>query len=197
MTGNAVDLHGAARDPVDGGDDADRKSFLLEHRALFDVNFDVTERLIRRERFFATNATDRLPNAFKAWRRDTPSSPISSRALKSNRAGQRLGAAERRGKAHALFIAERDDLDGERKALAGFVRCLHHFDGGDDPKRAVEPAGIAHGVDVGAKHQRQRSAVAPAIAADDAAERVDAGRHARLAHPLGDQIGCGPVCGPR
>ena len=33
-----------------------------------------------------------------------------------------------------------------------------------------------------------------AITADHAAERVDAGRHARLAHPLGDQIGRGPMC---
>ena len=173
MAGDAVDLHGAAGDAVDRGDDADRKSLLLEHRPLLDMNFDVTERLVRRERFFGQArriGTERLQCL--AARHAVVAGFVEG--LEIEPARQRLGAAERRGKAHALFIAERDDFDGERKSLAGFERRLHHFDGDDDAERAVEPAGVAHGVDVGAKDQRQRSGVARAIAADDAAECIDA-----------------------
>ena len=52
VTGDSIDIHRPARDAVDRGDKADRQAFPLQHRALLDVHLDVTEGVLRRERFF-------------------------------------------------------------------------------------------------------------------------------------------------
>ena len=47
---------------------------------------------------------------------------------------------------------------------------------------------------MGSEQQRELSAVTRFVAADDVASRVDPGRHARFAHPVGDQVGGLAMC---
>ena len=195
MPGDALDLDRSACHAVDRGHDAQRQAFLFQHRALFDVYFDVADGPIRRT--FLGGQARRI--AAEIGQRLAPGNGVLVEFVERlfvERAGKRPRSAERRGKAHALFVAEGDDFDGERKARAGFERGLHHFDRRDHAKRSVEPAGVADAVDVGAEHQRLRSAVARFVAADDAGQRIDADRHPSVAHPIGDQVGGAPVGGP-
>jgi hypothetical protein len=194
MPGDALDLYRPACHAVDRGHNAQRQPFLFQHRALLDVYFDVADGPVRRT-FLGSQARW---IAAEIGQRLTPGNGVFVELIERflvERAGQRPRSAERRGKAHALFVAEGDHLDGEREPRARFERGLHHFDRRDHPKRSVEPAGIADAVDVGAEHQRLRSAVARFVAADDAGQRIDTDRHPGVAHPIGDKVGGAAVGG--
>jgi hypothetical protein len=105
------------------------------------------------------------------------------------RAGDGAGTDQRGGEAHALLVAERDDFDRVRQKLAGFVQRRHRRDGGEHAQGAVVGATVAHRVDVRAEQQRRVVRFAPWVAADDVADRVDGGAHARLLHPGPDPVG--------
>jgi hypothetical protein len=73
---------------------------------------------------------------------------------------------------------------GEAGDLDRHVRHpLHGGDGDQHAKGPVVAAGVAHGVQVRAEHQRR----AVAATADQVADRVLVRREARLLHPAGDE----------
>lgn len=103
-------------------------------------------------------------------------------------------AAKKRGaEAHALFVGKSDYLDREGQALAGFVHAPNAFDRAEDAEEAIVPAGIAHAVHVGAGQQRRRARCRAFVAADDIAERVECGVHARFLHPAEDLLAGGAM----
>ena len=105
-------------------------------------------------------------------------------------ARHRLAADQRRAEAHAFLVAEADDLERVRQALAALVQIADARDRGDDAEEAVVLAGVAHAVLVRAGHHDRRVRIGRGVASDDVAERVEAGLHAGVAHEA-DQVFAG------
>ena len=196
MAGDAVDLNRSAGDAVDGRDNAERKTLFFQHWALLDVNFDIADGLFRRACLRGQARQIAAENGESLAPRNVALIEFIERLFIEG-AGKRARPAERAGKARAFFVPERDHFDREGKAFAGFERGFHHLDGGDDPERPIEAAGVSHAVDMRAEHQRAGAAVAGFIAADHARQRIDPDRHPRIAHPIGDEVGGPAMGGPR
>jgi hypothetical protein len=101
------------------------------------------------------------------------------------RADIRCRAEVRGPEARALLVRERDDLDRARGLRPARREPLDDRDGCDDPQRAVERPGIRNRVEVRAEDE---GALAAAVAADDVADGVATGRHARVLHPACDDL---------
>jgi hypothetical protein len=96
-------------------------------------------------------------------------------------AGKRVGGREVGREADILLVAERRDFDRKGQgALAG--ERLGRDDAGDDAEGAVEAPGVDDAVEMRADDQRRRAALPPFAAADDVADRIDAGLEPGLAH---------------
>src|SRR5215831_8828366 len=61
-------------------------------------------------------------------------------------AGHGARTSERHRKAHTLFIAEGNHLDGERQPLARAIELRHSCDGDEHTKIAVVFAGVADSI---------------------------------------------------
>ena len=84
--------------------------------------------------------------------------------------------------------AKPDDLDGERQPRALAIERRDAFDRRNDAEHAVVLAGVAHGVEMRAEHQaRQHRRRVAFVAADAVADRIEARRHAGVAHPAQHQ----------
>src|SRR5690606_6081202 len=93
------------------------------------------------------------------------------------RAGEHLGPPERLREQGALLVGERDEdrLAGELDPVLG--QGLHDVQPGQDAVRAVQPAAVRHGVEVGADEQygTVRRAGPPGTADDHIARGVHGG----------------------
>ena len=108
-------------------------------------------------------------------------------------AGQRPRSGERGAVAHALLVAEGDDLDGVVEPLAAGCEVLHDGERGQRAVVAVVAARVPHGVDVRAQHQRRRARLPAFVARDHVAGGVDPGRHPRFGAPADEGGGGAPV----
>ena len=68
------------------------------------------------------------------------------------------------------------------------VQAIHHFDGGEHPEHAVVAPGVAYGVQMRAEQHRLRTLLRALVASTDIAHAVLPDGHARLAHPLSNQL---------
>lgn len=68
------------------------------------------------------------------------------------------------------------------------VQAVYHFDGGEYPEHAVIAPGVAHGIQMRAEQHRLRPFPRAFVASTDIAHAVLPDGHARLAHPLPDQL---------
>ncbi len=95
----------------------------------------------------------------------------------------RPAAEQRRAEAHALLVAEPDDLDGERQAYPAGMERTHAFDRRDHAEHAVVLAGVAHRVEVRTEHEAREFGTLALVAARAVADGIHACRHAGVAHP--------------
>ena len=102
----------------------------------------------------------------------------------------RLAADERDAEAHAFLVAEADDFEGIRKLSLARNEILDARGRRQHAEEAVVLAGIAHAVDMRARHHDWRIGSIGGVASDDVAERVEARRHAGVAHQA-DQVFAG------
>ena len=87
--------------------------------------------------------------------------------------------------AHSLFIGKTDDVDGKRELAPLMVDLFDTGDGEQYAERAVELAGVAHGVKMGA--EQEGFCAGAGNVADQIANGILADRHAGLAHPRSGQ----------
>ena len=118
------------------------------------MHLDKSRWMVRRTRLGGEREGSQ-PNTVRASRREMLVSS-SRRGLFIEGAGQRPRPAERAGKREPSSSPKAMTSIAKGKRFAGFERGLHHFDGGDDPERAIEAAGVSHAVDMRADHQRAR-----------------------------------------
>src|SRR5579871_1989107 len=128
--------------PGDGVDDSERQAELLEHRALFDMKFEVSGkgRLQPRERQFSPVQAE-LANR-TGHQRDGAIIQIARHSAASEKWN---------AEANAFLFGESDQFDGERRLARAerFDQChAHHY-----AENAVECSGMNHGIEVGANEE--------------------------------------------
>lgn len=91
------------------------------------------------------------------------------------------------------FVAESDDIDGERQPALLCMQRSDALDPEQDAEWAVVAPGIAHAVQMAADQQRWRVWLCTGVMADQGAERIDAHLHAGRLHPHADLFHRGAV----
>ena len=121
----------------------------LQNRALLNVDLEKAQRVVADGRL-ADLCGIEPEGADRGLQRDA----VCIFQLEQGRiesSGNRAAADKRHAKAHALFFAEGNDFDGQRKLE--FLRDLCTFERQRDAEDAVEGAGIGNGVNVRAENQ--------------------------------------------
>ena len=195
MAGLAGDGHVEAQLRGDAGDDADRQALGLQHRALLDVRLQVTDHVGRRARGLADARRIQSPGGQRVGHGHAGAVGHAIEIGRIEHAGDGAAGEHRGREARAFLVAEGDHLDRERQPPPGGVQRGHALDAQHHPERAVVAAGIAHAVDMAADQQRRRAGCVGFVAADQVGGRVDADRHAGLAHPVGHRLLRGAVGG--
>ena len=119
---------------------------------------------------------------------------MPSSSTRSSHSGSKSPAIRGRAEvrdpvAHALLVREGGDLDGKRKPLAALRESLDGGERDEHAERAVEAAGVGHGVEVGAEHERRAGvATRRRVAADDVPRGVPARLHPGGLHPGRDEL---------
>src|SRR6185437_14016179 len=179
-----------SRRAIDRGHDAKRQPLGLKPRALLDMRFDEGGDAGPAERprplRIAAEAYERVAHqdAVRVLLVENVFRIVSSK---------RARAGEGRAKTDALLIAEGHDLDRVVKALVAPAQALN------DPQRrqraiiSVVPSGVAHRVDVRAKHERRSACPSALIARHDIAGRVDFRFEPRLAAPADEGVRRAPM----
>jgi hypothetical protein len=107
--------------------------------------------------------------------------------------GEAARAGQSVGEAHALLVAESDDLERDVEPSPLRREALGEAERGERAERAVVAAGVAHGVDMRADHQRRGARPPAFVARADVADRIDARRNAALFRPGDELLGGAPV----
>ena len=97
-------------------------------------------------------------------------------------------AADAAGPEPRLLPRPGDDLDRPPRGGAALPQEPDGLDRAEHPEHAVVAAGVQRRVDVGAGEDERRAGLAPRPAAEQVADRVDAGLQAGLAHPARDAV---------
>ncbi len=149
VPGAALEAQREASLRGDGADDAERQSFRFQYRALFDMRFQIRQHAARRAGRVLHVGDVQVPLGQGTGHRDAGG--IGDRQRGGvERAGHRAAAEHGRGKTRAFFVAEGDDLDGERQPAPMRMQRRDAFDAEQDAERAVVAPGIAHAVQVAA-----------------------------------------------
>ncbi len=186
VSGHAVDLDRVAARAVDRGDDADRQILGLEHRPLLDVELGVGEHVLLALRRLADALRVEVETAHRLAHADALAIDRLEHFLPEG-PRHRAAAEQRRVEARAFLVGEADHLDREGEAPAARVERADAFDPGDHAEHAVVLAGVAHGVEMRAEHERWQARPLSLVTADAVPRGVEARVHARLAHPAEDE----------
>ncbi len=125
------------------------QAFRFKNGALFNVHLDEAERG-GIERRLADSAGIEAEGANCVFQRDAIS--IFEREQRRIEApGNRAAADKRNAKAHALFLGEGNDFDGQRQLE--FLRQLDPLERQRHAEDAVKSAGVGHGVNVRAQDE--------------------------------------------
>ena len=132
-------------EPAIARDDADRQSLLQQNRALLDVHFEITRELVSapRQRWDLVRLKPGLPHHF------VQAAAVGVAARQQRRIeppGDRAAAEEARGKTHALFLRERDDVEMKWQFPAQLLQLLHQRQRDENSEPPVIFAGIANGI---------------------------------------------------
>ena len=170
----------SARDlPHDAAHDPEGPSLRVEHRTLFDVALQVSDRSSREAR--AGNV-----GRLQAEAGDGLAHGDAIRILPSEQrlvylADERAAADERDAEPDAFLLRETDDFEAERKPARRDQP--HQGDAEQHPEYAVERTGVRNRIQVRADEQARGARVGSGIASPHVARRVDADLHAGLHHP--------------
>jgi hypothetical protein len=157
----------------------------LQHRALFDVDFDITEQFLRIEpaRIQARRVAAETPNGIGHC---DAAGIDASQIVRVESAGH-SAAAEKGGLvSDAFLVCECQDFNGKRE-----VAAPHLFQAGNrqnDAQRAIKPAGISHGIEMGAKQKSFRAGSRGRKPANQIAYGIMSHRQSGLRHPRGHKI---------
>ena len=138
---------------VDGRDGRARVALVVEHRPLLDVQLQIGGDVA----LLARAAAIGIGVAAGRGERIAHADALAVAGVEDGglqRADQRAGGEKVGRKAHALLLAERHHLDGVVEPLAAAGHVADRGDGGQHAEIAVVLAGIDHGVDVRAEHDR-------------------------------------------
>ena len=187
VSGHAGEVDDHAIGTDDGGDHADGQPFGFEHRSLLDVQFRISEHVLRRTGGVADAA--RVESESLERFAEPDSVGIGEvEHIRIERAGHRAAAEQRGTETDTFLVGKSDDLDCMREADPTSVQRVNALDRRHDAQHPVEPAGIAHRVEVRAKHQAWRIGGCALVPADDVADGVEARAHPGLAHPVLHQV---------
>ena len=186
VSGETGYRHAQARRAGDRSHDADREALVQQHRALLDVRLDERDDVlaapvdIAPAIRIAAEVDERLPH-----RDALVVGLVEPSRLEA--AGHRLAPDQRRAEAHAFLVAEADNFERVRQALAAVVQVLHAGDGGEDAEQPIVLARVSHAVLVRAGHHDGRIRIYRFVPTDDVAERIEPRCHASAAHQA-DQV---------
>lgn len=169
--------------------DPDQRVFRLQDRPLLDMQFQVGMGDPRARRHVA-----RVADAFelvaqpRAIGADGVQRVLQRKAARIHQRAHHVGLI-----AHALFIGEGPDRDRAAGPDACLAERARHGQSGEHAVAAVQRAGMGHGVDVRADHQRRFAACVGlgAQGAEEVADAVDADFEIELPHPSHDQVAAG------
>ena len=172
--------------------DAKARTFLLEDRALFDVELDkgvdVAADRLRDVRGIETHPPHGVGH------RDAVGVARARGFIGLDAVGDRARAPEVGVEAASLLFADRDGLEDAQRPTELRDQAGDRLDRGDDAERAVEGAAAAHRVDVRAGHDGA-TAARSLDASPDVADGVAAHEQTGLLHPARDELRRGdPRC---
>src|SRR3954454_7718932 len=172
--------YAVAAKPDDRGDDPDLNPFGLEHRALLDVQLQVSADLSDAASLgYAVELVAALVHSVpQRHARSVDARTEASDIL----AGERAAAEERRIEARALLVHERHDPDGTPRLEDLFPQQAAGVQPGDDAEDAVEPSAGRHRVQVRADQDGTADAGLPAP--DQVACGVDLDLETDCAHAV-------------
>ena len=182
MSGRSSDGDLEANRAGDRIDDADRQFFLQQNRALLDVHFEITRELVSapRQRWNLVRLEAGLPHHL------VQAAAIGVAPLQHPRiepSGDRAAAEKARGKPHALFFRESDDVEMKRQFPAQLLQLLHQRQRDENPEPPVISAGVADGIVMRGNDDGARLAFLRRVAADHVTDGIDLRDEPGLPHP--------------
>ena len=188
VVGNTPELEFGPRYPLHAFHRAYRDSFDVEHRALLDVQLDVAVHLHR-----AGSRCAAITDALQVFPHAGPVDTLDFERVRQRQIALKHEAAHHvRRKARPFFIGEKRHRDGLARARARTFQRAHHFEPRQHAVVAVVESAGAHGVDMGARHDRRHILLA-GVDPDDVADAVDAHPHPQRLHLRHDPVAPGLV----
>jgi hypothetical protein len=186
LTGDAQRLPRDALHVVHG---ADQATLGVQHRALFDVQFDESLRLRQRQGRLAQVADALQFVGEHGWPSMARVAWASARLRPAgiDQRAQHVGL-----EARAFLVGEHRHHQRMARREAGPVERCTTVNAGQHAVVAVVAATGCHGVDVRTGHHR-RQVLEPIAPAEDIAHRIDLHAQAELAHPAANQVASGAI----
>ncbi len=150
VKGDVVPLHtfGAEHD-------AERKVHAFEHRALLDMEFEISRRvfaLLRRVGEMVDLHATTAKSVFQLDAIAIGAAAIRGDGVRSGKCGRAKQAA---AKTRALFIGPIDKTNGDGRLAVKFIgEAAKNFEAGKDIQAAIKPAAIGDGIEMAADDQR-------------------------------------------
>jgi hypothetical protein len=174
--------------PLSPGHRTDGRAACLEHRALFDVGFEIGRDEVAAQTF-ADVADARQLVAI------APAGAVTAGQYldRIEQAGIGHRAHHRRREACAFLVAPDHQFERRCGVDAGIVQRAQHFEPGHHAVGTVEAPAVRLGIEMAAGHHHRPAVVAARPPREDVADRVDAHGAAGVAAPAHEQVARAPV----